>query len=190
KIVLPFLIAGANIHVKTTKGETALHYAALESNLLITRLLISRGAQVDEIDDQCQTPLFKAIRGGHLDVVRVLLKEGASVNHIDCGSQTPLILAAKLGKVDICDELLNNGADCFQQDSYHNNALFCAIMNKHHAVVERLILTDRGFELLQTKDVAENSPLHVAVRTGSLKTTNVSLITLYDSACSSTAKNV
>lgn len=65
-----------------------------------------------------------------------LSNRGASVNHIDSASQTPLILAAKLGKVDICDELLNNGADCFRQDSYHNNALFCAIMNKHHAVVE------------------------------------------------------
>ncbi|TPP56788.1 Transient receptor potential cation channel subfamily A member 1 [Fasciola gigantica] len=171
---------GANIHSKTIRGETVLHYASLESQLFITRLLVEQGALLDEVDDEYQTPLFKAVRGGQVNVVRLLLKRGAFVNHKDSAHQTPLILAAKLGKVDICDELLTNGADCFARDSCQNNALFYAIINKHFPVVQRLLTAENGPELLQTKDAADNSPLHIAVRTGSLKITNF----LLDCNCS------
>ncbi|KAA0198523.1 Transient receptor potential cation channel subfamily A member 1, partial [Fasciolopsis buskii] len=168
---------GAKVNERDQNGLTPLHYAAARGRVMAAKQLLREGAIVECTDYEEMTPLLMAVKNQHRSLVELLLDSDADYMRMDKwhNNVTPLIFAAKLGKVDICDELLNNGADCFQQDSYHNNALFCAIMNKHHAVVERLISTDRGAELLQTKDDSENSPLHVAVRTGSLKTTDLLL---------------
>ena len=56
----------ANIDHRTMEGEgqKVVHYAAKYGSLNVLELLIERGANPDERDDQWRTPLFEAARHG------------------------------------------------------------------------------------------------------------------------------
>jgi len=48
------------------------------------------GAQVNTIDAEQQSPLFRACERGHTEVMMTLLQSGADVNLADSGGRTPL----------------------------------------------------------------------------------------------------
>ena len=58
-------------------GRTALHEAAESRRLDICRILLQRGALVDEIDDDGDTPIYLAIWRFNLDIARLLLEHRA-----------------------------------------------------------------------------------------------------------------
>jgi ankyrin repeat protein len=57
---------------------TLLMLAALEGNVAIGELLISKGAAIDKTNDFGETALSLAAHGGHTQFIRVLLAHGAS----------------------------------------------------------------------------------------------------------------
>jgi ankyrin repeat protein len=59
---------------------TLLMLAALEGNMIIGELLISRGAILDTTNDFGETALSLAAHAGHLPFIRLLLANGASMN--------------------------------------------------------------------------------------------------------------
>ncbi|KAJ4308618.1 hypothetical protein N0V84_011995 [Fusarium piperis] len=61
------------------KDQTPLTWAAQEGQIEILRLLLQRGADIDEIDLQCYTPLMQASKAGHQAAVSFLIKKGAAV---------------------------------------------------------------------------------------------------------------
>ena len=58
-------------------GVTALIRAADHGHVVVVKLLLAAGAQVDHAENSGTTALWTAACGGHLDVVRVLLNAGA-----------------------------------------------------------------------------------------------------------------
>ena len=52
--------------------------AALEGNIAMGELLISKGATIDKTNDFGETALSLAAHGGHTQFIRVLLAHGAS----------------------------------------------------------------------------------------------------------------
>lgn len=105
QIVGMLLEAGADVNLRTARGETAL--------LLITRMswtsgcdfLLRRGADVHLKDYRGISPILAAAMTGDAACMRRLLQAGADTEHRDRKGNTPLILATSKNNVD-CVHLL------------------------------------------------------------------------------------
>uniref|UniRef100_A0A452IBY6 Uncharacterized protein n=1 Tax=Gopherus agassizii TaxID=38772 RepID=A0A452IBY6_9SAUR len=78
-----------------------------EENVPALKALLEKCRDVDERNENGQTPLMLAAEQGNLEIVQELLKKGANCNLEDADNWTALISAAKEGYVDIVEELLN-----------------------------------------------------------------------------------
>lgn len=55
-------------------------WAAGLGNLKLVKLLLSRGAEINDVDTQGYTAVHRAVSEGHSNVVRFLLEHGADPN--------------------------------------------------------------------------------------------------------------
>ena len=60
----------------TDSFESPLTLAACGGHVDLAILLIERGANIEEVNDEGYTPLMEAAREGHEDMVAVLLQRG------------------------------------------------------------------------------------------------------------------
>uniref|UniRef100_A0A8C0ATZ7 Kinase D interacting substrate 220 n=1 Tax=Buteo japonicus TaxID=224669 RepID=A0A8C0ATZ7_9AVES len=78
-----------------------------EGNVPALKALLEKCRDVDERNENGQTPLMLAAEQGNLEIVQELLKKGANCNLEDADNWTALISAAKEGHAAIVAELLN-----------------------------------------------------------------------------------
>jgi ankyrin repeat protein len=83
-------------------------YRGREEN---ARMLIRRGAEVDQRNDHGQTPLGGVAFKGNLALVKTLLAGEAAVDADNGGGRTPLMYAAMFGHRKVVNRLLEAGAD-------------------------------------------------------------------------------
>ncbi|KAI5889893.1 ankyrin [Schizophyllum commune H4-8] len=76
----------------------------------MTRLLLHKGAHVEDHDVDGYTSLHTAACKGHINIVNMLLERGADVNAINTRHNTPLHLATLQGHDDIIGLLVDRGA--------------------------------------------------------------------------------
>jgi ankyrin repeat protein len=76
---------------------TPLHWAAIYGQVQSCKTLISKGGDLEAVDDEGHTPLWWAVSGGESEVVRLLLARGANPNIKDSKGQTLLNYAKKKG---------------------------------------------------------------------------------------------
>ena len=70
-------VGKANVNAKNYGSSTPLHYAALGGNIEAATLLIERGAEINPINDDNDTPLDKAHVLNHTDMIAFLTTKGA-----------------------------------------------------------------------------------------------------------------
>ncbi|CAB3750699.1 ankyrin repeat domain-containing protein [Paraburkholderia humisilvae] len=124
-----------NIEIVDKAGENAMMMAALNGDVPLVNLLISKGAEVNR---KGWTPLHYAATNGHDDVIKVLLDHSA---YIDAGSPngtTPLMMAARGGHLSTVKLLLDSGADLNVKNQLGLTALDFAKQYKEPDVVEGL----------------------------------------------------
>src|SRR5262249_38723679 len=114
--------AGADINAKPAMdsmgfawggGRTPLMWAAFRGDEAVAKLLLSRGAKVDEFTVG-GSALAQAAWGGHANTAGVLLEAGAQVGHRDLvANYTPLHWAASSERSSpaLVEVLLAHGAD-------------------------------------------------------------------------------
>ena len=94
-------------------GATPLYIACDKGHVDAARLLLERGAKIDETSIfngmEGVTPLHIASYGGHIEVVRLLLERGADV-HLEAGGMKPMDLARQFGRNEALLDLLNEHA--------------------------------------------------------------------------------
>ena len=108
----------ANPNVRNTRGETPLHLAARENNLIAPFALLAllkAGADPNVQDSKGNTPLHIATQGHFLDRVLALLDAGADPNMKAKDGTTPLhrtLVCRENARVPaVIVALLNGGAD-------------------------------------------------------------------------------
>lgn len=74
------LDGGASPDLSNRFSWTLLMMAAIEGNIPIGELLISRGAALNKTNDFGETALSLAAHGGHASFIRLLLANGASTD--------------------------------------------------------------------------------------------------------------
>ena len=107
--VKKLLYDGANPNLKDKNGWTALHHSAyFGTNVEISKLLISYGADCNAIDFIQRTLLHFAAENGHDKICQLLLQRGADCNALDVDQRTPLHIAAENGPEKTCQLLLQH----------------------------------------------------------------------------------
>ena len=110
--VRALLAAGADVKAKSKMGRTPLHMAAANDGSSATvKLLLDRGANPTERDNQQSTPLLAATAANDLASIKLLLEHGADPNDSNVAGITPLINAAGNGNLKAIEMLLARGAD-------------------------------------------------------------------------------
>jgi uncharacterized membrane protein YfcA len=97
---------GADIHARSSNGETALHLAALHDDPYYVELLLAAGADPRALNKDGESPLFWAALSGHLACAEQLLARGADPNAGDLKGNTVLHAAADGGNVHLARLLL------------------------------------------------------------------------------------
>jgi ankyrin repeat protein len=139
----------AGAHVDATeklRGQTALHFAAAESQPAMVKDLLRHHADPNVLSiilhDQRQlsaepriqwrppgglTPLLYAARQGCLECVQILLKGGADANLSDPDGISPLLIATENFHFDTAVYLLKAGADPNHWDWWGRTPLYAAV---------------------------------------------------------------
>uniref|UniRef100_A0A8C8SCE0 Kinase D-interacting substrate of 220 kDa n=1 Tax=Pelusios castaneus TaxID=367368 RepID=A0A8C8SCE0_9SAUR len=110
-----------------------------EENVPALKALLEKCKDVDERNENGQTPLMLAAEQGNLEIVQELLKKGANCNLEDTDNWTALISAAKEGYVDIVEELLNCNVNLEHRDMGGWTALMWASYKGRTKVAELLL---------------------------------------------------
>jgi serine/threonine-protein phosphatase 6 regulatory ankyrin repeat subunit B len=143
-----------------------LHQAAAKGDLEQVKLLISKGANVNEKDEKGWTPLhtvsynepYKAA-----DIVEVLIAKGANVDVKDVSGRTPLHVAASKGTV-IFKLLVAKGANVNARDKRGNMPFHSAAGGQYISEGHLKLLIAKGADINARNDRGF-TPLHFAAFT-------------------------
>ena len=138
---------------------TPLQIACEYGHLDVTRLLIDKGADMNQVDNFERTLLTAACLHGHLDVARLLIDNGANVNKADNKGVTPIYVACWHSHMDIAQLLIDNGADINEPVIDGTTPLSMSCYRQNLDVVRFLI--DKGVDLNKSVNDGE-TPLYDA----------------------------
>ena len=143
KIADQLLKHGASVNSACTstkhEGYASLHVAAEKGDEKITKLLLSKGADVDARGNDGATPLHIALRGGHLKVVELLFEHGANFYSTTQGGGTPLCFAIENGHEKLVKMLLERGANIDVKDKYDKTMLQFAVEKGNATIVKHIL---------------------------------------------------
>jgi ankyrin repeat protein len=139
--------AKAVVDATNSDGSTPLFAAAQEGREALTKLLLDRGADVNQARiDSGATPLYVASQQGQEVVVKLLLDRGADANKARSDGRTPLYTASGKGHEGVAKLLLERGADVNKARSDTGaTPLYVAAQEGHETVVK--LLLDRGADV-------------------------------------------
>ncbi|KAK8255637.1 ankyrin repeat-containing domain protein [Phyllosticta capitalensis] len=103
----------ADLELKTRANwqATPLQLAAWFKHVSVVNFLLSRGAKINERDENGRTSLHNAAKKGLLTICEVLLQHDAAMDLKDKKKKTPLFLAIQNGHSDVVKLLLKHGVD-------------------------------------------------------------------------------
>lgn len=125
--IFKYLAPFANANLGDTNGVTPLHLAA-KNDVEQTRLLIDKGADVTDLDNNKRTVMHYTKDQFVFDL---LLANGAKVDEPDSNGITPLMCATEAGKLVLISKLLIAGADITATDKNGRGIIFYAQNNAH-----------------------------------------------------------
>ena len=98
---------------RNSGGFTPLHAAAYAGSVPIAKLLLEKGATLDDADNKAGvTPLMVAGEKDHVELAEFLLARGANVNHPEIHGYLPITRAIFKGNKDIVRLYKSHGATC------------------------------------------------------------------------------
>ncbi|MEQ2194518.1 hypothetical protein XENOCAPTIV_030365, partial [Xenoophorus captivus] len=160
-----------NVNAKDEDQYTPLHWAAQNGDEAMTRLLLDRGATINETDGQGRTPAHVACQHGQENVIRVLLSRNADVQIKGKNNWTALHFAAWQGHLGIVKLLVKQaGANVDSQTTDGRTALHLASQRGQYRVAR--ILIELGADVHVTSSEL-NTALHVAAETGHTSTSRL-----------------
>ena len=141
--------------------RTALHFAAVYGNSYICSLLLSRGANVSQTDEDGDTPLHLAAYFRHVDICQLLVDHKADVTSVNNEGKTPLHRAVDRYLSDsptVCRPLITNES-VNVADFLGNRPLHIAARYGYIQTVQ--LLVDCGADVNVLNEDGQ-TPLHTA----------------------------
>ncbi|PIA90499.1 Ankyrin repeat domain-containing protein 23 [Cercospora beticola] len=153
----------AHVNERDSRHETALHYAVQRGNPATVKFLLGHSADIDAMDDQNRTPLFKAVHRQRLEIVEVLLQwEKSKVNTrtIHDGA-TLLHEAVKSNKTDCAKMLLQADPQLVNLQSRSGQTALHVCAERGRVEHVRLLIDSAAD--LNVADSANRTSLHLAL---------------------------
>ncbi len=105
------LASGADVNEKQAEsGMTLLSLAAISGRTDTISMLLEKGSDIHNRNEDQSTPLHLAALLGKTEAAELLLENGIDVNARDYKGETPLHFAAFLGQTETVDLLIQSGA--------------------------------------------------------------------------------
>jgi ankyrin repeat protein len=145
-------------------GNTLLHLAVRQKQIETVSYLLDKGADVNAVNTNQQTPLHVAAYIGSADIAGLLIENGADVSLADYQMHTPLHYAARSGSNEVTELLLKNGAPLEAKNTYGRTPLLLCAREQGTPEVAR-ILIEAGADV-NVKDKYESTPLELAAWRG------------------------
>ncbi|KAI1334222.1 hypothetical protein F5Y15DRAFT_297117 [Xylariaceae sp. FL0016] len=131
---------------------SALMTAAMYGQEQIVRLLLDKGANLENRDKYGNTSLSIAAKHGQEQIVRLLLDKGANLENRDEYGKTLLSIAAMFGKEQTVRLLLDKGANLENRDKYGDTPLSIA----------QCLGTNRSYGYFWIKGQTEKTEINMA----------------------------
>ncbi|XP_064387413.1 CARD- and ANK-domain containing inflammasome adapter protein-like isoform X1 [Halichondria panicea] len=96
---------------RSVQDENTLHTACERGDIETVKLMIDKGADVNEWGIDGNTLLYAACKNGHTETAQVLIDGGANVHQPTRDENTPLLAALEKGHTDTAQLLIDRGAD-------------------------------------------------------------------------------
>ncbi len=153
EIIKILLKNGANINVKDKNEGTLIHKLAGEQNKeqesqKLMRLLIIKGAKIDEIDKYGYTPLMNICYfHDNLEMIKLLIKNGANPEKVDKQNKRAINLACANNQTKIVKYLMRYEKDINRQDIKGNTLLHEVCQNQYLKINEIVeLLIEKGID--------------------------------------------
>jgi len=157
---------GVSVNIRGTgkfHGVTPLMFASGIGAQLIVKLLVEKGARLNDTDTLGKTALIQAAYKGHPETVSFLLLQGANPNAETNQQWTALMFAAERGELEILKTLLRHGARADFQNKLSMSSAMYAAQNGHFEIVQFLL--KRGIKVDLTS-LNGSTALIWAIRSG------------------------
>jgi hypothetical protein len=151
---------------KKGKGLTYLMKASSEGHIGIVKLLVKRGAYINQVNNNGTALLF-ATEGGHLEIVKYLLKKGADPTLSDQKGFTPLLCASYKNSFELFSLIFKKDKNVHQKSEETFTPLMHACAKSNVDIVRALV--DSGADVNQVLESGYNCLHYAAKRKGSLE---------------------
>ena len=141
------------------KNTTPLCDASIHNRIDVIEYLLEFDTDVNETNEEGDTPLFLASGYGNNRIVLLLIKHNANIHHIVNGLSS-LYIAADQGHLEIVHTLLNAGADVDQPSDTGLTPLLIASKKGYHKIVGALLKKNASMNM----GFSEFTPLCLASR--------------------------
>ncbi|XP_020297141.1 uncharacterized protein LOC109861755 isoform X3 [Pseudomyrmex gracilis] len=170
QVIKLLLTNGSKVNGNTDKFDnTPLHFAVLNGDIEIVKMLLDRRANVNATTWQGTTPLHYAIENKKIEIAELLLNHGANVNASTKNGIT-FHSAAEKRYLQIDEHLVNHGIYINSTYIYSftpgNTPLFLAVKRGHVDAVKMLM--DRGSNV-NAETWNGTTLLHYAIVTNEIK---------------------
>ena len=166
QLVELLLQAGANPKAQNTGGETAFFYA---ESLQICQLLKSKGASLDQLDDNGNSALGEQASQGHLEIAKWMVSQGLKPDHINEDGDT---LLHRAGSLAMAEYLLSLGGNVNAKNEAGQTPWMKSARNGDLEVLEYFL--QHGADL-KLRDDQGQSLLHLAASAGQLEAVQLAL---------------
>ena len=128
-------------------GATPLHEASTLGSFELVKLFVEKGADVNAMNEQKDTPLRRAVEGDHIEIVKFLLQHGANktINQEHDDPNDPYNGETALFKVrspEIAELLLANGAKTSYTNNLGETVLLKAVYHRNPTLVKMFLDRD------------------------------------------------
>ncbi len=152
-------LPGVQIDIRDYQKATPLHYAALLGDREYLELLIKKGADVNLVNRDGNTPLHAAAIGG---CIKPLIDAGCDLDLKNKKGTTPLMAILKSGNPECLQFLIENKYLAVDYVTQHDeNLLHCAVKSGKGETVRYLIAQGVNID---GQDKYGNTPLHLAAK--------------------------
>ncbi|CAN0273174.1 unnamed protein product, partial [Ectocarpus sp. 8 AP-2014] len=159
---LPFYDAlSRGLDLLRQKGSFPIHVASRRGLDEVVRALVQRGADLDSLDADDYTPLFRAVQQDHVSTMKVLLAEGANVNVRSRDSMTVLHKCMAWKKPAAIPALLVEAGADIEARSGHGRTPLHEASSVVGSCGGMLTLLQLGADV-NARDSTGSTPLHVA----------------------------
>ncbi|XP_060597274.1 uncharacterized protein LOC132751156 isoform X2 [Ruditapes philippinarum] len=121
------------------KGDTPIHLAARKGYFDIIEILIKKGCNVNQKNQNGFAALHYAARDGRMDIVNFLLKSGADPNIKNKDGDAPIHELVKYQPMDTIEEMITLGMNVNLQNKLGRTPLHIAVANGRFDAVETLL---------------------------------------------------